>query len=629
MGEHNTWFFDDIELLRQRWQSANTESVAELLIEFFRYYSRDFSYNTGVASIRSGLLKKETKGWQNDLSSSRFHDARERNRLCIEDPFEIDFNVSRCVTKDGLYTIRGEFMRASRILAARPERAIVALAQLCEERKEEPAPTPDPPSIFIPPRLSSIPPQTPYTVGSGSGSLPSPEKLAPTTKPGDAAIRIEDPSKPPLEHMAPKRSEWTSPPPPEASSADHTSFESKLGLGLELATSSTEARERQESCTSSSSTASEVFSDEEPRSDTDDARSVHSFTEGASPSAPAFHRPSWHLHGSDSSTRNSPSPRGVVAELPGNAGQRGRFTRPTDIEQDPRNVVILGQPQNSLAAPYKSEASRRSISGPPRAFNRLSWSSLMPVALVTPLPPSPSHSGSGSPVKAHPHSQDVYYETGSRQSPVLYSTSPGQGRQSPIFPYQQRQYHMALGGPGPPSSTPSRNSYRAEPSHLNQPRSPITPTTTPGPYNPRPTHHHTQSNATITAPSPRAHPSQFTQNYKYNSSTSSPSQSRSQSRSPLSSINILPPGHRHQFADSPPSPLASASCGSGSPTPSSTGYATSVSASPPSSSSEEDLAKSKYQKGLKSAIHAVKNGFLNAGPGGCAAPLNGSQGSIP
>lgn len=30
MGDRNIWFFDDIDLLRQRWQSSNTESVAEL-----------------------------------------------------------------------------------------------------------------------------------------------------------------------------------------------------------------------------------------------------------------------------------------------------------------------------------------------------------------------------------------------------------------------------------------------------------------------------------------------------------------------------------------------------------------------------------------------------------------------
>ena len=69
------------------------------LIDFFRYYSRDFLYNTCVASIRTGLIKKESKGWQNDVCivslvwnrtetsrqlSARYNDARERNRFCIE-----------------------------------------------------------------------------------------------------------------------------------------------------------------------------------------------------------------------------------------------------------------------------------------------------------------------------------------------------------------------------------------------------------------------------------------------------------------------------------------------------------------------------------------------------------------
>jgi len=39
------------------------------LIDFFRYYSRDFLYNTGVASIRAGLIKKDSKGWQNEVSA--------------------------------------------------------------------------------------------------------------------------------------------------------------------------------------------------------------------------------------------------------------------------------------------------------------------------------------------------------------------------------------------------------------------------------------------------------------------------------------------------------------------------------------------------------------------------------
>ncbi|KAF5353379.1 hypothetical protein D9756_007849 [Leucocoprinus leucothites] len=138
LNGYNVWFFDDTDLLTQRWHSDNSETVAELLIDFFRYFSRDFLYNTGVASIRCGLMKKETKGW-GPSGPDKYADsaANERNRLCIEDPFETDYNVARCVTKDGLYTIRGEFMRASRILAIRPERAIIALAELCEERKVE------------------------------------------------------------------------------------------------------------------------------------------------------------------------------------------------------------------------------------------------------------------------------------------------------------------------------------------------------------------------------------------------------------------------------------------------------------------------------------------------------------
>jgi hypothetical protein len=39
-------------------------------MDFFKYFSRDFSYNTCVASIRAGLLKKESKGWQNDVTQS-------------------------------------------------------------------------------------------------------------------------------------------------------------------------------------------------------------------------------------------------------------------------------------------------------------------------------------------------------------------------------------------------------------------------------------------------------------------------------------------------------------------------------------------------------------------------------
>lgn len=482
-------------------------------------------------------------------------------------------------------------MRASRILATRPERAIAALAQLCEERKDVNLLHTSPPAIFVPPRLSPIPPQTPYTVGSNSDAkgLPSPDRIAhPQPQFLDAGARISVPNRSPPEHMAPKRSEWTSPPPPEAPPADHTSFEDQLGLSLELATSSTEAREREEAYASSSSN-SEVLSDDESRSDTEDVRSVHSFTEGSSPSDPAFHRPPWHFM-PDSTASITPVPRGFNAEVVGGIGPRGRYSSRLDSKDiDARPAVHFGQGQDTITTAYRADASRRSTSGPPRASHRLSWPSMMPIALVTPLPPSPS--GSESPIKPRsPESSAVFYETGSRHPPVLYSTSPGPGRRSPTYPPQQRQYHLGLVD----SASNKPSNYRSltrvsSSSHLPETDSgqssagPDTPTPS---HCSRPAHHHSHSNATITAPTPRANISQFAQNVTYGSS-SSPSPSRSHSPTP----HNVPPNQRLLSPGAGPnSPLASTSYGSDSPTPSSTSCATSLSSSPPSPCSKGHLS---------------------------------------
>lgn len=479
-------------------------------------------------------------------------------------------------------------MRASRILAARPDRAIIALAQLCEERKEAHVlQTSPPPAIFIPPRLSPIPPQTPYTVGSSSDAkgLPSPERIAPPQPQFLAtAARMDVTSRSPPEHMAPKRSEWTSPPPPEAPPADHTSFENQLGLSLELATSSTEAREREEAYASSSSN-SEVPSDDEPHSDTEDVRSVRSFTEGSSPSGPSFHRPPWQFM-QDSTVHVAPVPRDFNAEVIGGIGPRGRYpSRLADKDHDSRHTMYLGQGHDTVATTCRADASRRSISGPPRASHRLSLPSTMPIALVTPLPPSPS--GSESPVKSHsPESSTVFYETGSRHLPVLYSTSPGAGHHSPIVASQQRQHHLGLFSTfsnlidhRPPSGT-SRSSHPTGTGSGQSSAGPNTPT--PSNYV-RPAHHHSHSNATITAPTPRANISQFAQNVH-------PSSSSSPSRSPSPPSSEVPP-NQHLLASGtgPNLPFTATSYESDSPTPSSTSCATSMSSSPPSSSSGENL----------------------------------------
>ncbi|KAG8908957.1 hypothetical protein FRB99_000060 [Tulasnella sp. 403] len=139
LNDHNIWFFDDIDFLRKSWSSANLDNVAELLIEFFRYFAREFPFNTGVASVRTGLMKKEAKGWSNE---SDLINIRDCNRLCVEDPFEITYNVARTVTKDGLFLIRGEFMRASKILTSKYESPVTVLSHLCEEREDAQAPFP-------------------------------------------------------------------------------------------------------------------------------------------------------------------------------------------------------------------------------------------------------------------------------------------------------------------------------------------------------------------------------------------------------------------------------------------------------------------------------------------------------
>lgn len=203
--------------------------------------------------------------------------------------------------------IRGEFMRASRILQMRPDRAILALAQLCEERKDETLgpPPPQARSSFAPPRLNSIPPQTPYTVGSSPmrsnditvavpedvasrkfsqmSSPVSPVASSPNDSPGGRfasanALPLRLPADK-LDHMAPIRSKWTSPPPPEAPEEDRSEFDDRLDQGLALATASSRPHLRDHSYASSNN--SETHTDDERQSiaESDDLRSVRSFTE--------------------------------------------------------------------------------------------------------------------------------------------------------------------------------------------------------------------------------------------------------------------------------------------------------------------------------------------------------------
>lgn len=115
-------FFNDESAIRAgAVASTNTQSVGDLLRGFFAYYGNfegrnSFHWARQTVSIRTrgGILSKTEKGW-----GTRKFDKNgvvQRNLLAIEDPFAVDHNVARTITRAGLDTMRCEFSRAHRII---------------------------------------------------------------------------------------------------------------------------------------------------------------------------------------------------------------------------------------------------------------------------------------------------------------------------------------------------------------------------------------------------------------------------------------------------------------------------------------------------------------------------------
>lgn len=146
----------------------NRDSLGKLLHGFFEYYAqsgplttggRGFDWGRDVLSLRTmgGLLAKQQKGWvgartvtetrtepappptleplpiqtadnvpsASGVGTSRkpvvkeeVKEIRHRFLFAIEDPFELDHNVARTVTHDGIVAIRDEFRRAWRIISS-------------------------------------------------------------------------------------------------------------------------------------------------------------------------------------------------------------------------------------------------------------------------------------------------------------------------------------------------------------------------------------------------------------------------------------------------------------------------------------------------------------------------------
>lgn len=348
---------------------------------------------------------------------------------------------SRRLAENHIYLtgqIRGEFMRASRILAMRP-RAILALSQLCEEKAGPTSPAPPPP-LFVPPRLS-LPPQGSFSAGTSpmQSRGASSERHSPRPEFFEPGRRTTAEHHMP-EHMAPKRSQWTSPPPPEASPEHHAIFQDQLDQGIALATASTFARECAASTASGDSL--EILNDEESHSEaagSDDLQSTRSFNEGSLGEPPSI-------------------PVTVVTQP---LGSRGRLiSRPADPPDDRTIRTITDQ-----VAEIKADLIQRSQSGPPsrKTTNRFSWPSVTypaPVLFQT----SPSTRLHVQTPSQSPDTSTVFYETTATRSRipqpfsntqehnvnVTLSTYPTSGSQlSSMSSYHLRTNH--LGESVPPS----------------------------------------------------------------------------------------------------------------------------------------------------------------------------------
>lgn len=153
-----------LHLARSGQLNQNQQMIGYLLRGFFEYFAqngnlstvpgRGFDWGRDVLSLRTqgGLLTKQTKGWTGAKTVYQVQDPNEsagkpaantttspegdanqdkaaapkaalkevrlRYLCAIEDPFELEHNVARTVTHNGIVSIRDEFRRAWRIIQA-------------------------------------------------------------------------------------------------------------------------------------------------------------------------------------------------------------------------------------------------------------------------------------------------------------------------------------------------------------------------------------------------------------------------------------------------------------------------------------------------------------------------------
>ncbi len=95
-------FNDNVDKLRD-FGASNKESIGELLFNFFRRYAHDLDYEKDVVSVREGrLISKEAKTWH----------LMQNNRLCVEEPFNIERNLGNTADDISFRGIHLELRRA-------------------------------------------------------------------------------------------------------------------------------------------------------------------------------------------------------------------------------------------------------------------------------------------------------------------------------------------------------------------------------------------------------------------------------------------------------------------------------------------------------------------------------------
>ncbi|CZT50697.1 related to polynucleotide adenylyltransferase [Rhynchosporium secalis] len=100
-------FADDLEAL-VGFGSENTETLGELLFNFFRYYGHEFDLDNAVVSVRHGKqLTKTEKKWNHGFN----------NRLCVEEPFNVGRNLGNTADDISFRGLHMELRRAFDLIA--------------------------------------------------------------------------------------------------------------------------------------------------------------------------------------------------------------------------------------------------------------------------------------------------------------------------------------------------------------------------------------------------------------------------------------------------------------------------------------------------------------------------------